>query len=340
MFGILRTLLAFNVVLLHIFSIPALGNYSVSFFFLLSGFLMTLIMHETYGYDAKGFRIYWLNRILRLYPIYLVILSLTIAALVVFPTVVKHPDLFLPSSFIEWLANLTMLFPEIVPHRFEPRLVPPSWALTNELIFYLLISIGISKTSFRTYIWLMISVAYYVFTYYYYDIETYRYSAIFASSLPFALGASLYWLQKSIQIKRISFLWIIVLYLFFVLNALYASKYTPSLKQAPIYVNLVIAFVLVFLLYNFKINTKLKKWDTYVGYYSYPIYLAHYLAVIIYAGTIGYGVLEGSFKLQFKAFIPYMIFLIPICVLLVHLIDIKVDAIKKKLKAKQLPLKK
>lgn len=77
MFGILRTILAINVVLLHVFSVPTLGNYSVSFFFVLSGFLMTYIMHETYGFDLKGVKYFWLNRILRLYPIYLIIILIT-----------------------------------------------------------------------------------------------------------------------------------------------------------------------------------------------------------------------------------------------------------------------
>lgn len=135
MFGILRTLLAINVVLLHIFNVPTLGNYSVSFFFLLSGFLMTLIMHESYGFSFKGFKIFWLNRILRLYPTYLVILGITIVAIFVFPLVIRHPDLYMPNRIIEWASNITMIYPNVVPHRIEPRLVPPSWALTNELLF-------------------------------------------------------------------------------------------------------------------------------------------------------------------------------------------------------------
>ena len=77
MFGILRTLLAINVVLLHIFNVPKLGNYSVSFFFVLSGFLMTLIMNKTYGFTSSGVVFFWKNRILRLYPVYLVLLSIT-----------------------------------------------------------------------------------------------------------------------------------------------------------------------------------------------------------------------------------------------------------------------
>ncbi|QQX76792.1 MULTISPECIES: acyltransferase family protein [Aequorivita] len=336
MFGILRTLLAINVVLLHIFNVPTLGNYSVSFFFLLSGFLMTLIMHETYGYSFKGFNFFWLNRILRLYPTYLIILVVTIIAIIIFPQLIRHPDLFMPKGGIEWIANITMIYPNVVPHRIEPRLVPPSWALTNELFFYCLISFGISKTFKRTFIWLTLSVLYFIGTYYFYNIATYRYSAIFASSLPFAMGASLYWITKTRTLINVRLFTILLVYILFVLNALFGHRYGFFLKELAIYFNMLIAFVLVYLLYTFKINQRIKKIDSYLGYYSYPIYLSHYLIAIFYSGIIGYGLIEGSFKLKMTAIIPYSLVLLLFCFFIVHLIDKNIDAYKRKLKKQEL----
>ena len=112
MFGTLRTLLALNVVLLHIFNIPNLGNSSVSVFFLLSGFLMTLIMKEKYNYNLSGFKFFWINRILRLYPIYYVIIILTVILLILFPEARTHPKSYLPNSFSEWIPNLTLIYPD------------------------------------------------------------------------------------------------------------------------------------------------------------------------------------------------------------------------------------
>jgi len=336
MFGILRTLLAINVVLLHIFNVPTLGNYSVSFFFLLSGFLMTLIMQESYGFSFNGIRVFWLNRILRLYPTYLTILGLTVIAIFIFPDVVKHPDLYFPARIIEWMSNISMVYPNVVPHRVEPRLVPPSWALTNELLFYLLISFGISKTLGRTLIWLGLSVLYYIATYYFYDISTYRYSAIFASSLPFSLGASLYWLNKVRPLKNIKLIAICSVYILFIINALYGFKYGNFFKHFRIYINMSIAFVLVYQLYNFKTNKKFKKLDTYLGYYSYPIYLSHYLIAIVYSGLIGYGLVEGNFKLKIHAILPYSLVLIVFCFAIVQVIDKNIDTFKQKLKKREL----
>lgn len=336
MFGILRTLLAINVVLLHIFSVPALGNYSISFFFLLSGFLMTLIMQESYGYSFNGFKVFWLNRILRLYPTYFVILGITIIVMLTFPYVIRHPDLYMPTGLIEWISNITMIYPNVVPHRIDPRLVPPSWALTNELLFYFLISFGISKTFGRTLAWLAMSVLYYIGTYYFYNIATYRYSAILASSLPFALGASLYWINKIKPLKNVKVFTIVVVYVLFVLNALFVAKYVLALKEFAIYFNMLAAFILVYLLYNFKTHGRLKKFDSYIGYYSYPIYLSHYLVLIFYSGVVGYGLIEGSFKLKMTAIIPYLLILLFFCFCIVHFIDKKVDIYKQKLKKQKL----
>lgn len=336
MFGTLRTLLAINVVLLHIFSVPTLGNYSVSFFFLLSGFLMTLIMHQTYGYSINGFKVFWLNRLLRLYPTYLTILGITVIAIFIFPNVIRHPDLYMPINLIDWFSNLTMIYPNVVPHRVDPRLVPPSWALTNELLFYLLISFGFSKTFGRTLIWVALSIIYYIGTYYLYDIATYRYSAIFASSLPFGLGAFLYWINRIRPLKNVSLLLIALVYILFVLNAIFGPNLGPLLKQFSIYINIIIAYFLVYLLYNFKPKDKIKKLDSYIGYYSYPIYLSHYLVAIVYTGLIGYGTVGGSFKLKIASIIPYSVLLFLFCFVIIHFIDKNIDLYKQKIKKHQL----
>ena len=70
MFGFYRTMLAIWVMVFHLLDIPIIGPYAVYSFFVLSGFLMTTIMHESYGYDSGGLKRYAINRFLRLYPMY------------------------------------------------------------------------------------------------------------------------------------------------------------------------------------------------------------------------------------------------------------------------------
>ena len=225
-----------------------------------------------------------------------------------------------------------MIFPNIVPHRYIPRLSPTSWALTNELLFYVLISFGISKTLKRTLFWLLLSIAYYIGTYLYYDISTYRYSALPAASLPFALGACLYYFNRYIRYIDVSFRMIIICISLFYINAL-GSLYLPKdISESSIYINMALAFIIILMLYNFKPTDRLKKIDLYIGLYSYPIYLSHYFVALIYSGAIGYGVVEGSFKIEFKGLIPFFMILLFFNLIFVNMIELRINKFKKQLK--------
>jgi peptidoglycan/LPS O-acetylase OafA/YrhL len=70
MFGVCRTVLAVLVVLNHIAGAHKLGWHAVFGFYILSGYLMTLIMTRNYGYSISGTWKYFINRFLRIYPIY------------------------------------------------------------------------------------------------------------------------------------------------------------------------------------------------------------------------------------------------------------------------------
>ncbi|WP_027136907.1 acyltransferase family protein [Gaetbulibacter saemankumensis] len=335
MFGTLRTFLAINVILLHVFSIPTLGNFSVSFFFILSGFLMTLIMHDSYSYKIRGITRFWKNRLLRLFPIYLIIIVLTIFLLKLGLNTSRHRHIYLPNTLGEWLANISMIYPNIVPHRFEPRLSPPSWALTNEMLFYLLISIGISKTQLRTLFWFILSVIYFAVTYFYYDIPTFRYSAVFASSLPFSIGAVLFWLIKKYPLKEVKLLHVGFLYVLFVLNAVYCNVVNDFLSDLSIYVNMFISTLIIYLLYFIDLGSSIRKIDKQIGLYSYPFYLSHYLVLMMYSVLIGYGVIDNTFKIGVKAMPFYFLFLAGVNYLLVHFVEMRVDRFKLQLKNKQ-----
>ena len=79
MFGIFRTLLALVVVAGHLGPVDSVGPYAVFGFYVLSGYLMTAIMRDRYGYTASGIGRYTANRLLRIYPVYLVALLLSLA---------------------------------------------------------------------------------------------------------------------------------------------------------------------------------------------------------------------------------------------------------------------
>ena len=70
MLGTYRVILALMVVFQHLGKSYQLGAYAVFTFFVISGYLMTYILNENYGYSLRGRMKYLLNRILRIYPVY------------------------------------------------------------------------------------------------------------------------------------------------------------------------------------------------------------------------------------------------------------------------------
>lgn len=61
------------------------------------------------------------------------------------------------------------------------------------------------------------------------------------------------------------------------------------------------------------------------GFYSYSIYLSHYIAGILYTSIFRYGIIENNFKLKTSAMF---------CGTLVHIIDVNIDKYKRKTKKK------
>jgi len=195
MFGAYRTLLACLVLFFHLVRVPLIGQYAVHAFFVLSGFLMTLVMQQTYGYNAKGRLAFALNRALRLYPSYFAVLAIAALAIALLGSATStgfRSVMDLPGTAAAWAQNMSMVYASQFPDDTRPRLSPATWALTIELLYYALICLGISRNRTITWIWFGLSLAYHAWV----QVEglgnAYAYSHIASGSLPFAVGALLF----------------------------------------------------------------------------------------------------------------------------------------------------
>ena len=153
-----RVALAISVVLSHIIKTKSSfyqgfgGTNSVEIFFLVSGFYIALILDKTY----KSKRIFYLNRILRLYPIYLIVCLLVLLTSIFRRGVAEN--LFDYSPFvllISTLSNLTLIGTDwlmffdtsnggiqltssvVTGDRMRDLLwIAPAWSLGIEITFY------------------------------------------------------------------------------------------------------------------------------------------------------------------------------------------------------------
>lgn len=105
------------------------GYVGVPIFFALSGFLITLRYLDQFGQEAIGYGRYLYKRFIRIYPLYLAVLTFFVAAF-------GRPTNMIPDSWQGWLTLYTAtqaLFPDWA---FLGILV--GWTLTLELLFYII----------------------------------------------------------------------------------------------------------------------------------------------------------------------------------------------------------
>jgi len=135
---------------------PWLAWMAVFGFYTLSGYLMTRVLNERYGFEWSGSLAFALNRVLRLWPAYLVVVALSLALLAFVPRSPIYGVLRLPETPWEWLVNFTVVgitgF-DIRTMASLPALAPNSWSLSVELVCYGLLALGFASSQRR--LWLL-----------------------------------------------------------------------------------------------------------------------------------------------------------------------------------------
>lgn len=316
MFGIYRTILAGFVVLDHFAGARPLGPYAVYSFFCLSGFLMTLLMRETYARRPLDFAI---NRFLRVYPMYWAVAAATMLFILLRPLpdmIGGHNSMGIPVDAGPLLKQALYL----VRETDDLRLVPVAWAVTNELIFYVLIGAGISATVTKSALWLTASVAVLGCEFARgYSVEDVYFSPLTAS-FAFSLGSSLYHVNKLAGAATLAPVIVAALVLCSAGQSVMLNAGAGGHVQStiPVLLNCVSAGAIVVLLYNMPASKTLLRWDARIGTLSYPIYLCHFLAALIVKSTPPY----------LDIWIAHTLVTLALSVTLVWFVDLPVQALR------------
>lgn len=154
---ILRFVAATSVAYSHIFAKPNFGTFGVDIFFVLSGFVIALVIESN-----KNPLTFAINRISRITPLYWLL-----TALLLFLIVIK-PEFVAPSTANS--ASIVNFFKSIffIPYEGSIGVVPilsQGWTLNYEMFFYLCvwISLLISKNHALKVAFALITAAYIVF---------------------------------------------------------------------------------------------------------------------------------------------------------------------------------
>jgi peptidoglycan/LPS O-acetylase OafA/YrhL len=290
-FGTFRFVLALAVAASHLALQDFIGHYAVFGFYLLSGYLMTLVTNRTYGFGYQGFTHYAVNRVLRIYPGYFVALVLSVIAilLVAEPNTTRfNIALRLPDEALGVLSNLTLVG---LSHITPARLVPPAWALAVEFAFYILIGLGFGRSIRAAAIWFALSCIATVLLLVAGAPFGERYFPIYAASLPFSLGALIFQLKESGKLRLNRSLAAVLATLIPILTVwnLFSASNGRYQQTANFYLSLLLLATTVFLLSDIRLRNRfLLDLDTLLGGLSYPIYLLHWQCGAIVGTAFGF----------------------------------------------------
>ena len=301
------------VVLSHLGG-TAIGAYAVFGFYILSGYLMTFIMHEDYGYTVFGVKKYALNRVLRIYPVYWA--AMFISVLLIFYcgacSRVYCNAMYLPKDAFAWIRNLFLI---LNPMR-KPRFIPPAWSLSVELFFYICIGLGLSRSRKLAVAWFAPSVMYHLIINILGMGYDYKYYFIPAASLPFSAGAVIYFFKKEIKtVEAMVFRFAKAekgapfIVFFMVLYNFLIAGLTSRVHGFFFYTNFILQFLVVASLVD---RTGLpaisRALDKKLGELSYPVYLIHWpagLAMIMFFRRMGISLHRGL--LFFPLSVPFIL---------------------------------
>lgn len=196
MLGSLRLFLALSVVVAHLTDnvrfFSHWGVFAVFGFYLISGYLITTILHETYSFQFSAFAI---NRFLRLFPIYY-ILAIATAFIINLSSGAStfHPAWSVQTRWQDIFGNMFIIPFEFYDSSF--RLVPPTWSVAVELVNYFLLWLIVARNGSLAVLTFLIATTYHITSFMSGADWGRRYYPAYAALLPFSMGALIYFFRN------------------------------------------------------------------------------------------------------------------------------------------------
>ena len=320
-FGTCRLILASLVAMSHLWDgmVHGYAAYAVWAFFVLSGFLMTLILTTKYGFSAEGLRTYAFNRFMRIFPLYWLA---AIVGLVTLWYQGRHGislqqingEFYWPQSFEQWLHVIT-LFPGFQRGGLP---VPVSNALAIEVGFYMLMPLMARS---RSTAWFALVIAAILNLKLGIVGESFaqRYATFLPCMLPFAAGALACHYREALS--RFNMPWTSTVA--WLLHGLLWLVVPPWPWHWGLYVSLVLSVWMVVSLYSQPSG----RVDRMLGDMSYPVYLIHTTVAAWFVCACGFA---RPFEFFLKAFALTLL----LSWLIVLLVDRPLARVKRKAPAR------
>jgi peptidoglycan/LPS O-acetylase OafA/YrhL len=279
-----------------------IGRVAVTTFFFISGFLMPLTFdthYRAYGFLA-GSRKFYVNRFLRIYPIYWASLAVTMLAVLFYgPTLLEHATAFGDLSRIgTYLSNVLLLgLNQTRIWGGDFRFNPPAWTLDVELQYYILVPFILwAAAYFRR--WAAVVLAALGGTSAYLLLRPAGLVEVDRSLLAWAsffLLGYVFYLSPTLQSLALRKRWIIPAIVVLALVARFSRSPNVAILSVTLACMIVSAYLLVL-----QQNRGFGALDRLLGDLSYPTYILHWICVQLIMYWLGDNFTRGGAVARFS----------------------------------------
>jgi peptidoglycan/LPS O-acetylase OafA/YrhL len=274
--GTYRLLLAIVVILNHL-DITAhgfrMGSVAVVSFFLLSGYVMTALIHKCYK-KPNQILYFYLDRVMRLFPQFLFYIAITLALIAI-----AHPDSIYISDITapKVLLNILMLPLGFYMYDglFNSEIIPQAWSLGLELSFYLVIPF-ILIYRIRTPVFILSFVIFVLARYQVIDSQYFSYRLLPGTLFLFLCGSFLQKCEDNRE-KYVLYSTYIIALVFVVLDLINEPIALTDYNRQVLF-GLLLGLPVMLLL----INKKGGRVDRTLGNISYGVFLNHFFLIWLF----------------------------------------------------------
>ena len=295
MIEISRYFLAAIVVQTHLWpqSTGWTGHIAVFAFYTLSGYLMTRILQERYGFTIRGAAAFALNRLLRLWPAYVAIMALALCALRFLPLQNFDFLIRMPTSAADIVTNVSIIgqvgfdFVQWLP---LAKPLVTSWSLSIEICCYLLLALYFARTPARLWAFAALGVGAMALStswcaisadpaaYGPYCFQN-RYGVVQAGFVPFAFGGIYYFRRGAIALWLVGHRFLAIILLLAAIAGMLGSQFF-RLTAGPF-----LGIPVMWILLSLAPDRRPTNLQDFSGRASYHLFIAHMpIAAVLFTG--------------------------------------------------------
>ena len=275
MLGYLRFFLAFLVLSSHVgirFYGLNPGVIAVVIFYILAGYVVSHLYTDIIPNKKHKLLLFYKDRVLRIFPLYLYIITLTTIFLLA--TSFSNPNFTLLKLFYNITIiplNYYMYIDSAILTKSSWWLIPPAWSLGTELQAYLLLPIALVYRRIRITLATISFLVYIVANFSILNPDYFGYRFIPGVFFIFLIGSCI---QKK-QNKYPIFIWLCILTLVPIFYL--TTSFSPTYSKET-FIGLLLGIPAVYLLAKTKIKLPL---NSLFGSLSYGLFLTHFLVIWI-----------------------------------------------------------